>query len=88
MTYQPRRALRADGCMRLFGTNRNPWGDAELVSWDHVVYTHSQRRRDGYTEGLGGLHIEDQVELGGLLDGKVGGRRALKMLSTKLAARR
>ena len=31
MTYQPRRALRAAGCMRLFGTNRNPWGRGRWI---------------------------------------------------------
>src|SRR5262249_60804762 len=39
--------------------------------FDHLIRPQQQRRRDGEAEGLGGLQIDDELELGGLLDGKV-----------------
>src|SRR5688572_9761997 len=45
-------------------------------SLDHLVRPQQQRRRDRQIEGLGGLEIDDQLELGGLLDGQVSGSGA------------
>ena len=42
---------------------------------DHLIGPAQQRRRDRQAECLGGLQIDDQLELGGLLDGEVGGLR-------------
>src|SRR5207244_3091731 len=50
-------------------------------SWmDHLVRPLHQRRRDRQPEGLGGLEVDDQVELGRLLHGQVGGLGALEDL--------
>ena len=39
-----------------------------------------QRRRDRQAEGLGGLEVDDQLELRRLLDGQVGGLGAFQDL--------
>jgi hypothetical protein len=41
--------------------------------FDHLVGTAEQHRWDGKAERLGGLEINDEIELGGLLHGKIGG---------------
>ena len=56
--------------------------------FDHLIGTSKQRWRHGEAECLGGLEIDGQLELGGLLDGKFSGPYPLKILSTKLAARK
>ena len=38
---------------------------------DHLVRLEQQRRRDGETEGMGGLEVDDQLELRGLLHRQV-----------------
>ena len=38
---------------------------------DHLIRPLQQRRRDRQAEGLGGLEVDHQLELRGLLDGKV-----------------
>ncbi len=39
-------------------------------SWiDHLVRPLQERRRDRQAEGFGGLEVDDQLELGRLLDG-------------------
>ena len=43
---------------------------------DNVVSAQQQRLRDRQAEGLRGSHIDDQLELGRLLDGQVAGLRA------------
>jgi hypothetical protein len=43
-----------------------------LGSLDHVVGTRKKRGRYGQTERLGGLHIDDQLEMRWLLDRQVG----------------
>src|SRR5580704_14499229 len=45
---------------------------------DHLIRPLQERRRDREAEGLGGLEVDDELELGGLLDGKVAGFRALE----------
>src|SRR5260370_35149439 len=42
-------------------------------SLDHLIRPLEERRRGGQAEGLGGLEVDDQFELGGLLDGEIGG---------------
>ena len=39
---------------------------------DHLIRPLQERRRDREAEGLGGLEVDDQLELCGLLDGQVG----------------
>src|SRR5262249_49347199 len=38
---------------------------------DHLVRLDENARRDGNPESLGGLEVDDQLKLGGLLDGQV-----------------
>ena len=40
--------------------------------FDHQIGAAKQRKRDGNAEGLGGFQINDQVDLGGLLNWKIG----------------
>src|SRR5437667_8713987 len=47
-------------------------------SFDDLIRPQQQRARDGHAERLRGLEIEDQLELGGLLDGQIGRPGALE----------
>src|SRR2546426_7412032 len=78
--YQPRRALRAAGCMRLFGTRWKSREDPGVVSLDHLVRPRQHRWRNRQAEGLGDLEVDDQLKRGRLLDGQVGGLGALEDL--------
>jgi hypothetical protein len=46
-------------------------------SLDHLVGAAEDRLRDREPERLGGLQVDDQLELGGWLDWQIAGRRAL-----------
>src|SRR5713226_1549343 len=43
---------------------------------DHLIRPEKERWGDGEAERLGGLEVDDQLELCGLLHGQVGGRSA------------
>ena len=47
---------------------------------DYLIRPRQQRRRDRQAEGLGGLEVDHQLELRGLLDGQIGGLGALEDL--------
>src|SRR5207245_1727759 len=47
---------------------------------DHLVGASDDGLRDRKAEGLGGLEVDHQLELGRLLDGQVGGLRAFQDL--------
>src|SRR5262249_56018968 len=46
-------------------------------SLDHLIRPRQQRRRDRQAERLGGLEVDDQLELGRLLDWEIGRVRTL-----------
>ena len=45
-----------------------------MALFDHLIRPQQERGRDREAEGLSGLEIDDEFELGGLLDGEVGRR--------------
>src|SRR5215467_4716356 len=47
---------------------------------DHFIRPRQQRLRDRQAKGFGGLEVDDQLELGGLLDRQVAGLGALEDL--------
>ena len=57
-------------------------------SFDHLVGAREQRRGNFKTESLRSSNVYDEVELGRLLDPKMGGLRPPQNLSTKSPARR
>jgi hypothetical protein len=59
-------AERARSCG---GASLRDFGEILGLSFDYLIRAQQQRRRDGEAEGLRGLGIDDEVELGGLLDG-------------------
>src|SRR5713101_7270832 len=55
-------------------------GTSAAPSLDDLIRPPQQRWRDRQAEGLGGLEVDDQLELRRLLDGQVGGLGALEDL--------
>src|SRR6266545_5721924 len=55
--------------LRDFGVSRD-------LSLDDLIRPHQHRLRDRQPEGLRGLQVDHQLELGGLLDGQVGRLRS------------
>ena len=49
-----------------------------MVSLYYLIRLRQQRRRDREAQRLGGLAVDDQLELRGLLDGQVGGLGAFE----------
>src|SRR5262245_54253121 len=47
---------------------------------DHLIGSGEDRRRDGQPEGFGGLEVDDELELGRLLDRQIGGLGTLENL--------
>ena len=56
--------------------------DARGGSLDHLIGEREQSRRDRELERLGGPQIDDQLELGRRLHGKIGRFSPLRMRST------
>src|SRR4030095_5770031 len=59
-----RRAARRGGRQHQQETSAAP-------SFDHLIRPRQQQRGDGEAEGFGGLEVDDQLELRGLLDWQV-----------------
>ena len=55
-------------------------GDVRFRSFNDLIRPQQQRRRDSEAERLGGLEVDHQLELRGLLDRKVGGLGAFQDL--------
>ena len=51
-----------------------------LGSFNHLIRPLQERLRDRQAEGLGSFEVDDQLELGGLLDGEVAGLRSFEDL--------
>src|SRR5215813_9220820 len=73
-------AAGGGGRMSCSGSLRPVAAESEVGSLDDVFGSQQQRRRDGKPERFGGLEIDDQLELGGLLHREIGGLRALEDL--------
>src|SRR5690349_14134635 len=58
--------------------NSPMWRTFAVSSFDDSIGSQQQRRRDRQAERLCGLQIDDQLELRGLLDGKIARLRALQ----------
>src|ERR1700730_10951884 len=56
------------------------WRATALRLFDHLVGAGEERLRHGETERFGGLHVDKQLELGRLLDGKLARFRPLQDL--------
>jgi hypothetical protein len=54
---------------------------------DDLIGPLQERLRDGESDRLRGLEVDNEVELRGLLDGQVGGLGPLRIRSTKSAVR-
>src|SRR5712691_1381830 len=61
---------RSPGCS-LCGTFRHTPPSPGVCLSDHLVRQEEECRRESEAERLGGLEVDDQLELGGLLDGEV-----------------
>src|SRR5262245_23733385 len=48
------------------------------ASFDHLVDAANHRQRDGEAERLGGLHVDDELHFGRLLDRQLGGLLAFE----------
>src|SRR5437667_12831567 len=60
-------------------SGRTRWGcRADARSLDHPVRAQEDRLRERDAEGLGGLEVNDRLELGRLFDGQIPGPRALE----------
>jgi len=55
---------------------KHPFSERRLLN--HLIRPPHERLGDRQPERLGGLEIDDQLELGGLLDGEIGGLGALR----------
>src|SRR5262245_63327707 len=49
-----------------------------FTSLDHLVDAANHRQRDGEAERLGGLHVDDELHFGRLLDRQLGGLLAFE----------
>src|SRR5215472_4285726 len=76
-------AIQATGRLALAPAGLTPARRTCLV-WtrDHLIRPRQHRGRDSQAEGLGGLEVDDQLELRGPLDGQIPGFAPFRILST------
>src|SRR6266478_3596132 len=76
ITGQIRTSSKSAATRRFIG---RPLGSVTVgVLLDHLVRPLQDRRRDRQAEGLGGLEVDHELELGGLFDWQVCGLGALE----------
>ena len=79
----PSRRLRLGGERRGEETTASgQQGTPAGPSLDHLIRPLQERRRDGQAEGLGGLEVDDELELVGCSTGRSAGFAPLRILST------
>src|SRR5262245_30087651 len=61
---------------------------AKSALFDHLVGNGLKRERQGEADGVCGLEVDDELELGRLLDAKVSGFATLETFVSESAARR
>jgi len=69
LSAERRMEERSDGSLRMIRI-RHAAPPSDRLLYD-LIRPRQQRRRDGEAEGLGGLEVDNQLELGRLLDGQI-----------------
>ena len=69
---------KADMCSALVNVRFVPIADIRATSFDHLVGAADKRVGDVEAERLGGLEVDDQLDLRGLLDRQIGRLLALE----------
>src|SRR5215831_20454123 len=68
--------IRCDGRRQCWSITY--WQSAGCSLFDHLVDAANHRQRDGEAERLGGLHVDDELHFGRLLDRQLGGLLAFE----------
>jgi hypothetical protein len=74
--------LRKTGDEKFFQRDRSFIWFYHCASFDHLFGPHEYRRWNRQPKNLGGLKVDQQLELGWLLHRQIGGLGAFQILST------